>query len=268
MKLCLLLALNFALSCTQGPKLKQHSELELTDYVMKESLLANAVNSASVAAPNCIQPFEANIPKPVYNRLTQMMGQNFNQDDLYKSIRSRIIAGTDKEKLLGLAEQLNGETWKKFLSSIPKSEDNKKFTKIFHALDEGTFDLKSRRSQLVAQITDHAFMLNLVKVSNSQVMKMMPEDINRPKTRKQKSVMEWIARELETFNDAHIKALYANTYLTTEKMTEAELEELLRIRSHDVLRLGKHALEEELQLRYQKFFKQMVEFRDGGSAPI
>jgi hypothetical protein len=258
MKVTLLLTLFILFSCSHGD-LKQQSHVELTDFVMQESLLTTALNTSAAAALNCIRPFKGNLPKPVFSRLMLIIEQHFKYDEMYNSIREGIISATERKQMLGMAEELDGQIWKKFLVGIQRmsSGGDEKYRQLYESLEERTFDLETRRSELVAKVTDHAFMVNLVNLSNSQVIKMMNADADLSLTEKQKKLIKWIRQDLDALNDVHIKSLFTSAYLSTEDFSLEELEELLRIRSHDILKLSKSFLEQEISQRYSNFFQQI-----------
>lgn len=266
MRTLLLLALILFSSCASGPEFKKMSHAELTEYMMQESLLTTALSSASASAANCMQPFENNMPKGAYGRLTSILRDHFKYEDMYSSIRGRIIAGSNKKQAYDLSEGLSSEVWKKYLQGTEgaASVGQEKYMQLYRSLDDGSFDLTSNRANLVAKITDQDYMTGLVNLSNKQVMRLLSASMPSSMTDQQQNVLTWISNELKTLNDTHVKTLFATTYLSTEPFSETDLAELLRIRSHEVIKLSKLALEEELNKRYHEFFANMNQLSKPG----
>lgn len=264
----IILSLIFLVSCSHEARLKRLSNEELAEAVMRESLLSNAVNVSGAAAPNSLSPIEGNIPKGVYQKLTEIIGKNFEYQDMYNSVQRRILAGAPKEQLLALVKDLEGPVWTKYLKGLEKLNAEKQspeFEKIWKQIDQGDFDFSSNRAKLIASITDHNFTVNFVKISNDQVLRLVSNGAKGATfTEKQKSVLEWIGSELSNFNAAHIKTLFSTNWIALQGLSEKELDELLEIRRNDVMKLGKTALEQELVSRYHRFFEQMQALKDAG----
>lgn len=258
MKYSLFIIIFIVSACSHRPKLNVLSHDELMAVLMQQSLLTRALRSSILHAPNCLRPLETNMSQETYQRLTHLMRQHFSFLDMHRSIRQKMVAGTEAEKVRELAELLHDSTWRNFLQGTQAVNTmSEKYTNLFHNLETGTFDLQSRRVHLVAQVTDYALMLNLMRISNNQVLHMISEESKKYLSPKNEGLLNWVVSELQGLNEAHIKSLFVTNYLATENFSEAELEELIKIRSNSIFEIGRNALEQELQLRYNSFYLEM-----------
>ena len=249
-------------SCGHRPNLQNKSHLELTDEVMNASFLNLAIKSAVTTTSNCIEPLAGSVPESVFNQIVEILGKNFKLEEVQRSIRYKLYTGIEKQEMLELAQMLNDKTWRKFVSGVENTNSEnyaKDFSRLDQGLNQNTFDLKSPRSVLVAKITDHSFMLNLLKKSHDQVRKMLSGGEKQP-TAKQKRLINWANQELSALEYEHIKRMFLSTYLATEDFSNEELEELFKIRNSDIFRKGRMALEDEISDRYEKFFKDLKTF--------
>lgn len=252
-------------SCSQTPPLKSKSPDELADFIMKESLLDAALTGAIGASRNSIRPFESNVTPENYKRIEAVLANELNFQKIHSAIRKQLVTQTERKQLLEMAEKLESDTWREFVAGLKKADTQEKtqFNSLYMSIENGNFNLQSPRAAIVARIADYAYLLNLVKLTNDQVVRMIASEA--PKDKKREGLITFIKMELNTFNDAHIKGLFANTWLATENFEDHELVELLGIRGHDVIKLLRASLETELTAHYNQFFEEVRELTASSS---
>jgi hypothetical protein len=249
----------FISGCSSLPNVEKLPQTELTDEAMDKTLLNLAIKNSSLAAPDSLDLVEQKIPSKLSSQFKKVVEDSFDSIRIRNSIKEKLMKGIGHDQLVSLVKNLRTRLWHKFQhpDGFNEEEGRTKFMKIYESLDEGTFDLTTKRSRLVAALTDYAFLLNLVQLSNKQVLNMLQPNSRTPLTAKQKLLVPLFTEELNSFHQSHVKGLFASTYLTTETLSENELEQLVEIKHHDFFKIGRMALEEELAQSYHRFYINM-----------